>query len=168
MTPSANCYLSACPSRIFPSAPLCIVGVDDRQINNSYHPGCCVCVAAVDDNVFYRPHTHAISLARSHTHGSTRADTQQKKKKTFHDIIGFIRSRPKWGSSPVAGLMSMLSPAKRSTTLLLYNQFQSLFLCLSVGLSQQGLAVLMSGPQGQSSPHHIALLKITLNSPVQL
>lgn len=64
--------------------------------------------------------------------------------------MGFIRSRPKWDCGPVAGLMSMLSSAEgaaldqNAALLLLYSQFPSLCMCVSVGLSQQGLPELMS------------------------
>lgn len=144
MTPSANRCHSVCPSRSFPWAAVriaspTIVFVDDRQINNSYHPGRDVSAAVVDDIGFHRGHTHphalALSLAPAHAHGPWHADMQQKKE-SFHDIIGFIRSRPKWDCGPVAGLVSMLSSAEgaalgqNAALLLLYSQFPSLYLCV--------------------------------------
>lgn len=56
-------------------------------------------------------------------------------KKTFHDLIGFIRSRAKQESGPLAGLISTLSTAEgkevdqNAALLLLYF---SLTLCVSV------------------------------------
>lgn len=174
MTPSANRCHSVCPSRIFPWAAFriaspTIVFVDDRQINNSYHPGWRdVSVAVVDDIGFHRGHTHPRALWRCHSlpHTLTGPGTltcSKKKKKSFHDIIGFIRSRPKWDCGPVAGLVSMLSSAEgaaldqNAALLLLYSQFPSLCICASEGLSQQGLTKLMSWLQGQCSASNIAV-----------
>lgn len=75
---------------------------------------------------FFRGHTDFQIDKHIHIH------TLQK---TFHDIIGFIRSRPKQESSPLAGLMSMLSAAEgevvdQNSALLLSPHFS---LCLWVG-----------------------------------
>lgn len=144
MTPSANRCHSVGPSRIFPWAAVriaspTIVFVADRQINNSYHPGWRdVSVAVADDIGFHRGHTHPHTLwrCRSLTHTLAGPDmltcSKKKKKKSFHDIIGFIRSRPKWDRGPVAGLVSKLSSAdgaaleQNAALLLLYSQFPSL------------------------------------------
>lgn len=50
------------------------------------------------------PRCDALTVRSTHTHTHC--------KETFHDIIGFIRSRPTEESGPVAGLMSMLSTAE--------------------------------------------------------
>lgn len=55
----------------------------------------------------------------------------------------------------------MLSSAERldqsAALLLLYSQFPSLCIRVSVGLSQQGLTKLMSGLEGQCSASNIAV-----------
>lgn len=51
----------------------------------------------------HTPLCHRLPVRLTHTHSL---------QKTFHDIIGFIRSRPKQESGPVADLMSMLSTAE--------------------------------------------------------
>lgn len=87
--------------------------MNDRRINNSHHQGWYYFFAVVVDNIeFFRGHTDSSMSQTSfqidkHTH--IHMHTLQK---TFHDIIGFIRSRPKQESSPLAGLMSMLSTAE--------------------------------------------------------
>lgn len=74
------------------------------------------------------------STLRTHTFCQIDTHTQTHCKETFHDIIGFIRSRPKQESGPLAGLLSMLGTADRNTVLLLPPH-----LSLSVGLSQHRL-----------------------------
>lgn len=129
----------------------------------------CVSVAAPHDIEFYTGHTHLLCHWLPHTITGPRmlTLTYTHAHKTFHGIIAFNRSRPKWDCGPVAGLMSMLSPAEGAAVeqtaalLLLYSQFQSLVLCLSVGLSQQGLVKLMSGLQASVLP--ITLLYLVQN-----
>lgn len=65
-------------------------------------------------------------ILRAHTHKHNHCGD------TFHDIIGFIRSRTKQEPGPVAGLLSMLSTAEGDVV------GQKLVLLLLSTLAQRG------------------------------
>lgn len=135
---------------MFPWAPArtaapAIVRVDDRQINTSYHPGWCYfSVAVVDAIEFYRGHTHthtrSVTGSLTHSRDHTCWQTAKTTKKTFHDIIGLIRSRPKWGRGRAAGLLKAQWCCKMLLCCFTAASF-SLFLpvCLWVCLSRGSL-----------------------------
>lgn len=108
--------------------------------------------------------THTRYETGSLTHSRDRACWQtEKKQKVFPWHYWFYQKEAKAGLWPCCRPNEHAQPCWRRSggekCFAASLQPISVSVCLSVGLSQQGVAKLMSGLQGQCSPNHIAPLR---------